>query len=60
MEGFGSCANLNELARMHTIDKSYEATSGHMMLVWFILILFVAGSLVLAQRALSSLAKDKS
>ena len=57
MEGYGTTANLNQFIRMGE-NKSYEYTSGHMMLVWFIIILIIAGSLFIAQRALSSLSKD--
>ena len=57
MEGYGTTANLNQFIRMGE-NKSYEYTSGHMMLVWFIIILIIAGSLFIAQRALSSLSTD--
>ncbi|MBR6255651.1 MAG: ATP-binding cassette domain-containing protein [Clostridiales bacterium] len=70
MEGFGSSANLNELyegmyrslgrSREFVEEAAYKFESGHIMLVWFIMIVIAAASFFISLKALSSLAKDKS
>ncbi len=57
MEGFGTTANLNQFT-FGKENSSYDFTSGHMLLVWFIIICIIAASLFITQRALSSLSKD--
>ena len=58
MEGFGTTANLNQFAPFGAEKASYKYTSGHLLLVWFIIICIIGVSLFITQRALTSLSKD--
>lgn len=69
MEGYGTTANLNNLPLQlqqagimvtHKAESYFEFTSSHLLITWWILILYIVIFLVITRLVLSKVGKEKS